>query len=591
MSLTPQIADALTIAEVQLLADGKTFARGKAYFHEGAVSRLEQDETTVRAYVQGTHRYIVELGVGAVGDLTYECNCPVGDDGIFCKHTVAVALSWLENSGEEVFHIDEGAPVSTRKKRKTQEQLIHEHVSTLPEATLRELILEAAERDKTLRDKLLFAARTVNTSDLPSMKTAVRQATSISRPLNWREAGAYGDGLLSLAATLHQRLDGPHAAQVVELAELAIAGAEKSLEQIDDSGGDVMPAIQELMTLHQEACTRTRPDPIKLADRLFRYQTEGVWDTFYNVLPAYAAPLGEVGIARYRELAQNEWNKLPALAIDPDHRRSFDSGRMRVEQAMTSLAELDGDVDALIRIQSKDLSSPYRFLRVAELCAKHARYDEGLTWAKAGLDAPGKRPDPGLLDFCIKEYVRRREFAHADEHAWQRFEQHPTAAGYKALMLVAKDTGTRDLTRERAVEHLWALVKKEESTTKERRSVWQTSTRTELVMLFLAERENENAWNAFKGGPVRTDVWGTMAAIRGKTHPQEAIALYHRLLPIAAENGTRGARYDEAFAVVRAIRHLRAELNDEGTFADELASIRQTYRAKRNFIKLLETLG
>ena len=69
------------------------------------------------------------------------------------------------------------------------------------------------------------------------------------------------------------------------------------------------------------------------------------------------------------------------------------------------------------------------FLRVADLCAQRARYDDGLTWTKAGLDAPGKRPDPGLLDFCIKEYVRRRKFAHADEHAWQRFELHPTAAG------------------------------------------------------------------------------------------------------------------------------------------------------------------
>lgn len=339
MSLLPQLADVLTIAEVQSLADEKTFARGKAYFHEGAVSRLEQEEATVHAYVQGTHRYLVELGAGADGDLTYECNCPVGDDGIFCKHAVAVALSWLENSGEEVFRVDEAALAPTRRKRKTHEQLIHEYVSTLPEATLRDLVLEAVERDKALRDKLLFAARAANASDLPNMKTAVRQATRISRPLSWREAGAYGDRLMSLAAMLRQRLDSPHAAQVVELTELAIAGAEKSLEQIDDSGGDVMPAIQELVALHLEACTRIRPDPIKLADRLFRYQTEGVWDTYYNVLPAYAAPLGEAGIARYRERAQNEWNTLPALAIETDHRLAFDSHRMRLEQAMTSLAE------------------------------------------------------------------------------------------------------------------------------------------------------------------------------------------------------------------------------------------------------------
>jgi hypothetical protein len=36
---------------------------------------------------------------------------------------------------------------------------------------------------------------------------------------------------------------------------------------------------------------------------------------------------------------------------------------------------------------------------------------------------------------------------------------------------------------------------------------------------------------------------------------------------------------------------LRAELKEHAEFANELESIRQTYRAKRNFIKLLATLG
>ncbi len=90
--------------------------------------------------------------------------------------------------------------------------------------------------------------------------------------------------------------------------ELAIAGAEASLEQIDDFGGDVMPVIMELAVVHLEASRQTRPDPAKLAERLFRFQTEGVWDTFYDVLPAYAGPLGDAGLHRYRELVGNSWN-------------------------------------------------------------------------------------------------------------------------------------------------------------------------------------------------------------------------------------------------------------------------------------------
>jgi hypothetical protein len=591
MPNTSPLHDVLTLEEIQSLADTKTFARGKAYFHEGAVSRLEERDGVLRANVRGTHRYSVELAVGDDGELTYECDCPVGADGMFCKHAVAVALSWLENTGEEVFHANDVEPAKPRKKRKTYEEQIQEYVATLNEGSLRELLLEAVERDMALRDRLLFAARAAAASDLPSMKTAVRQATRVSRPLDWREAGAYGDGLMSLADMLRQRLGGPQAAQVVDLAELAISGAEKSLEQIDDSGGDVMPGILELAAVHLEACRQTRPDPTKLAERLFHFQTEGVWDTFYDVLPAYVEPLGETGLRRYRELVERGWDALPPLAPSKEFRSSFDPLRMRLERAMERLAENDGDVDALIVIRSKDLSSPYRFLLVAELCAKHGRHDDGLAWAERGLKESGQNLDQRLLDFCIQEYLRRNEYAKADAFAWQRFEMRPVAEAFAALMDVARTTARLEATRERALNHLWSLVRAEEAPTKAKRSHWQTPSRTELVKVFLAERDSETAWEAFCGGPVAVNMWATMAAVRGKTHPRDAIALYHRLLPIAAESGTRNARYDEAFGIVRTIGKLRAELNEQVVFADELETVRQTYRAKRNFMKLLATLS
>ncbi|HTR08733.1 MAG TPA: SWIM zinc finger family protein [Paraburkholderia sp.] len=592
MSQSAKLSEVLTLAEVQSLADTKTFARGKAYFHDGAVSRLEEHEGAIHASVRGTHRYRVELAVDDDGELAYDCTCPVGDDGVFCKHAVAVALSWLENSGEEVvFHAEEAAPGKSSKKRKTYEEVIREYVATLDKDALQGWLLEAVERDLSLRDKLLFAARAAGASDLPGMKAAVRQATRISRPLDWREAGAYGDGLMSLADMLRQRLSGPHAAQVVELSELAIAGAETSLEQIDDSGGDVMPAILELASVHLDACKLTGPDPVKLAERLFRFQTEGKWDTFYNVLPAYAEPLGKNGLRRYRELVNEAWEALPALAPGKEYRRSYDSPRMQLEHAMEALAELDGDVDALIRIRSKDLSSPYRFLLVAELCVKHGRPDEGLTWAERGIKESGQSFDQRLLDFCIDAYLRRSEFDKADAFAWRRFEMHPTAEAFTALMKVATATGRHDETRERALTHLWALVRGEEAVAKSKRSVWQRSTRTELVRIFLARKENDTAWETFAGGPVATQLWPEMAAVRGKTHPHDAIALYHRLLPVAAEGGTRNARYDEAFEIVRAIGMLRAKLDERAEFTRELEEIRAAYRAKRNFIKLLANLA
>ncbi|WP_369122642.1 SWIM zinc finger family protein [Paraburkholderia piptadeniae] len=60
--------DVLTLAEIESLVDPKTFARGKAYFHDGAVSRLEERDGVLRANVRGTHRYGVGLGVATTAN-------------------------------------------------------------------------------------------------------------------------------------------------------------------------------------------------------------------------------------------------------------------------------------------------------------------------------------------------------------------------------------------------------------------------------------------------------------------------------------------------------------------------------------------
>ena len=53
------LAELLTVELVQSLAGAKSFARGMAYFQEGAVGLLEEDGNSVTATVQGTHRYRV----------------------------------------------------------------------------------------------------------------------------------------------------------------------------------------------------------------------------------------------------------------------------------------------------------------------------------------------------------------------------------------------------------------------------------------------------------------------------------------------------------------------------------------------------
>ena len=587
--MSSNLVDVLTLHAIQELADTGTIARGTAYFHDGAVGLLDADEYEVRTSVQGTRRYRVRLAAGSDGELEYECDCPVGDDRIFCKHAVAVALSWLENAGEEVFEPSEKEFAKPRKKRKTNAEQIREYLGTLDESALRGWLIEAADRDRGIRDKLLFSAKATARGDVASLKSVVRQATRVSGFVEWREAGDYADRLADLAQMLDARVaDGDP--KLVEIVEQAIAQAEDALGNIDDSYGWVMPAILELREVHERACNNLNPDPVALAERLFRFQTTGDWDTFRSLLPSYVRALGQPGLERYRELVEAAWIRFPALGPEK-FRTHFDSDRYRVEHAMEELVALSGDVDTLVAVKARNLSSPHAFLELARILKHHGRYDEALAWAGKGIAAFGSERLDELVQFSIDEHLRRGDAGRVESLAWARFVRQPGSDAHFELVRVAKQIGRADELATRALQHLWQLVRAEEAPSAKRLPSWQPPVRSALVAIYLRQRDAEKAWEAFCGGPVDIRLWDKVAAVRGKTHPEEAVALYRKLLPHVVTAGTRGAQYGEAFEIVKAIQELRAAQKEDALFRQELAELRTTWKAKRNFMKLLATLS
>ena len=93
--------------------------------------------------------------------------------------------------------------------------------------------------------------------------------------------------------------------------------------------------------------------------------------------------LGDAGLGRYRERVEESWAALPVRPLNKRDEYAHDVVRHNLEHAMETLAKHDGDVDALIRIWSTDLSASYRYAQIAELCAEHRRFDEGLAWPNA----------------------------------------------------------------------------------------------------------------------------------------------------------------------------------------------------------------
>ena len=77
---------------VRRLAGDHSYQRGQDYFLHGHVGDLSEDDCSVQASVRGSQDYSVKLSVED-DFLNYSCDCPLGLDGVFCKHCVADARS------------------------------------------------------------------------------------------------------------------------------------------------------------------------------------------------------------------------------------------------------------------------------------------------------------------------------------------------------------------------------------------------------------------------------------------------------------------------------------------------------------------
>jgi uncharacterized Zn finger protein len=227
----------VTRAILEDLAGATAFRRGEEYFSVGAVGRLRATDNKITAKVEGTETYQVELRDENDGDLAYDCTCPRAADGYFCKHCVAVGLAWLAE------HTSEGKPSakSNKKKRRDPWSDIREYLTTQAPEALIELLLEVAQRDDRLCQSLLLKAdRTGGGGNVAkAFRRAIDGATCIDGFIDWREVGTFASNIDQVADSLAELLKPDTAATLVELAEYAIERLENSLEQIDDSDGEI----------------------------------------------------------------------------------------------------------------------------------------------------------------------------------------------------------------------------------------------------------------------------------------------------------------------------------------------------------------
>lgn len=525
---------------------------------------LIQTRGAIKATVVGSDAYRVVLRPAGRA-LEWSCTCPLGEEGTFCKHAVAAGLAWLAREGAGG---DELAEARACLESESREYLI-------------ELLLDQAANDPELRARLEAAAlRQGAPRDMKAMKDAVGKAFAVHGFIghqHMRALMARADGVAHL---LRELLREKRVAEAAELAGYAMRRGIAAYERTDDSGGGFGETLCGLAALHLEICRAAKPDPEAFARNLFELQMSDEWGFF--AFAGYAPLLGKKGLARYRALAEAAWEKIPPL--QPGAKHDYETRRSLIAAIMGALARHEGDVDALVRVHSRDLAHPYRFLEIAGMLAKAGRHDEALAWAERGRKAFPGNLDSRLVDFLAAAYHREKRDEDALALAWEQFTQRPGLEEYKRLRKCAGWTKAWKAWREKALAHIRTALERPE-----RGGAWRGAGRTLLVEIFLHEGDSDAALAEAKAGGCSGGTWFQIARAREKHHPADAAAIYRDAIDsIIAYKDNRA--YDEAATLAKKIGALMQRAGQAEEFGDWIAALREKHRAKRNLMQRIEVL-
>ena len=578
---------AFTSAAIGEFADPRSYLRGVGYQREGRVELEVGNDVRVRATVRGSMPYVVELWVDD-GEPGWSCTCPAAEDGSFCKHCVAVALSLAPDDASAP-----NVPVLTSPTGPSPADELVPFVEGLSRERLVEIVLDRAGSDWRLGERLLAEARAERGAglDLGVWKRRIADAFApYGDFVGYREAQGWAGDVDEMIEALEDLAAAGHAAAVVPLAEYAHRRADEAVQYVDDSDGWLSNISTRLSDVHLGACIETRPDPVELACRLVDLELTSELDGFHRAAATYAGVLGEVGLAAYREQLEPRRRKLGTHddeVGDEDEEEWLSS--FAVRQAMVGWALGTGDPDALIEVHSREPLRVDAVLEIARSLTDADRVEEAVEWATRGLEDHADRSwqTGPLREFLAEIHRSRGESEAAVGLFWDAFVAAPSLTAYRRLLDEA--TG-EDGWSQRCVEHLrqqLAGATPPRSAPSQGRGLGDGSV---LAGILLYEGRADESWRAATEHGCGQRLWMTLARAREDTHPLDAIGVYEPEV-FALIDQKKTPAYRSAVDLMSRIRRLATASGQPDRFAAVLERVRVEHRAKRNLKKLLDDKG
>jgi tetratricopeptide (TPR) repeat protein len=468
------------------------------------------------------------------------------------------------------------------------DEVLREYLATLDRDELVGRLLAVTARDEVAVTALRTeAAAASGTFDLPEFRKELTARLRVSGFVDWRGAGRYADRVDAVLDVLQSLLAGGRADDVVTLTEHLMARLDTAMGKIDDSGGYLHGVISRVEDLHHAACAAAFPEPRRLAVRLVETALKSDWEWFLDAPERYADVLGEEGLAAYRDRLEREWEALSALRPAGTRLIAYvDGRRFRITHLRENLARVGGSVDELVSVLAHDLSSSFQFCRIADELERAGREREALVWLERGLVAFPPAGDPQLRSRTIRAYLRDGQVDDAVALAQRGFDNEPRAATYRELRDAASVLPDWPRRRAAALDRLRAPPDASGAGPLGPPRLG----RSEAVRAQLAEDDVEGAWRDAQEGGCTNDLWYQLARHRRTSHPDDALAVYRRLIDLALTRSEVRA-YREAVELLREVDETLTPRGRPAEFAAEVERIRVEHRRRPKLMSMLGAEG
>lgn len=578
MKQAPSLTIDLALLEEE--CGSSTWARGRTYARDGRIEITSAGADQVKALVQGTETYWTAFQM--LGEeLVMDCSCPAfakyhGP----CKHLVALAITLTSPEGPK--RKSAAADSSAR---------LHAYLRKQPLDKLVELVLDAAEAQPDLKQRLTLQADTAEAEPAETariLKKAITAATQTRGFVDYRRMPAWANKVDAVLDHLRVTLDSGRApAQaVLELVPYLVQRLEKAVENCDDDG-HIGFLLDRSAGLLFAAAKAAQPEGAALARLLQRLDSECAYFKLDDPISTYADVLGEAGQKVFVEAIESEWQGLKVLRPDDKDAHAQSMDRRALTNRRLELARVRDDVEMQIETLAKTLVTQHHYLKIVELCQTTGRNDQAKSWIEEALWLFEEQRTNQLVETAAEVLAASGEVDRALALLWEAFVESPSLSRYRRLTQTAKAAGRSEDWPRRCLDHLEEMTAAEEVEGSGPRYGWAAFRSADvLIEIHLSEERLAEAWAIAKTYTISPRISEQLACASESARPAEAAALYEALAETAIKRTNRSS-YEEACEHLGKASALRERAGQIDCFADLLADLRRRHKAKRTFMALL----